>query len=136
MRNTKRLKSVIHSIAHHAVSGLCLVHPHLGRARKALGVLHMSVDLLHPKVEPAPDPLPPEIERGADALRQTFADILASESLSIGDLTSAVATFVYKGQCTWPEACAIQVETITGHKIQDAVGDDGKRAEIILNKME
>ena len=28
--STKRLRNVIQSTAHHAVSGLCYVHPHVG----------------------------------------------------------------------------------------------------------
>lgn len=132
MRSTKRLRSVVHSIAHHAMSGLCYVHPHLGQARKPLGAERVSVGLLHPTMQPAPVPVPHDIEQSTEALRQKFSELLAREFLSASDLVSAIATFVYKGDCTWPEACLVQVETPSGLVLEDAVGHDGHRAAEIL----
>jgi hypothetical protein len=134
MGSTKRLRSVVHSIAHHAMSGLCYVHPHLGHARKPLRAERVSVDLLHPKIEPAPAPQLLEIELSTNALRQMFGELLAGESLSTDGLGSAIATFFYKGDCVWPEACLVQVETTAGIKLEDAVGFDGRRAEILIDK--
>jgi hypothetical protein len=131
MRSTKRLRSVVHSIAHHAMSGLCYVHPHLGQARKLLGVERISVDLLHSTVESLPKPLPRAIELSTDALSEKFFDLLASESLSRSDVVSAIATFFYKGDCTWPEACLVRIQTTSGAESEDAVGHDGRRAEIL-----
>jgi hypothetical protein len=130
MPSTKRLRSVVHSIAHHAMSGLCCVHPYLGQARKALGVERISVDLLRSTIEPALNPLPSKIEVSTDALRERFVALLSSESLDAGDLASAVATFVYKGDRTWPDACLVQVQTTAGIKVEDAVADNGRRCRI------
>jgi len=82
-------------------------------------------------MRPAPIPVPREIELSTDALRQKFSELLARESLSTIDLASAIATFVYKGDCTWPEACLVQVETYSGLVLEDAVGHDGHRAEVL-----
>lgn len=131
MRSTKRLRSVVHSIAHHAMSGLCYVHPHLGQARKSLGAERVSVDLLHSNIEPSPSPLPREIELSTNALRETFSRLLDAEALQISELTSAVAIFFFKGDATWPDGCLVQVETASGIKLEDAVGLDGHRAEIL-----
>lgn len=131
MLSTKRLRSAVHSIAHHAMSGLCYVHPHLGQARKPLGAERVSVDLLRPAIVPTPDPMPGEIAASTEALREKFSALLAGESLDVRDLVSAVATFFYRGDCTWPDACLIQVETRPGAKIEDAVGRDGRRVEIL-----
>src|SRR5262245_34555934 len=120
MVRTKRLRSVVHSIAQHAMSGLCYVNPHLGRARKPLGVTRVAVDLLQAGVEPMPVPMTREIEESTDALRETFSALLAKESVDIGELVSAVATFFYRGDCTWPDACLVQVETKSGTKLEDA----------------
>jgi hypothetical protein len=89
------------------------------------------VDLLQSIIEPVPNPLPGEIELSTNALREKFSQLLAGESLTSSDLVSAIATFVYKGDCTWPDACLVQVETTSGIKLEDAVGHDGHRAEIL-----
>ncbi|MGC3982420.1 MAG: hypothetical protein QM808_14315 [Steroidobacteraceae bacterium] len=131
MRSKKRLRSVVHSIAHHAMSGLCHVHPHLGQVRKSLGVESISVDFLHPEIKPSPNPIPREIELSTQALRKTFSGLLEAEALSISDVTSSVATFFFKGDAVWPDGCLVQVETVSGLKLEDAVGLDGYRAEIL-----
>lgn len=131
MRSIKRLRSVVHSIAHHAISGLCHVHPDLGQARKRLGVKEVSVNLLRPEISLALDPIPSQIQRSTDALRARFAALVAGERLSIDHLSTATATFVYRGTCTWPDACYVQVETNVGKSVEDAVGDNGRRAHII-----
>jgi hypothetical protein len=127
----KRLRSVVHSIAHHAISGLCYVHPHLGQARKRLGVKDASVDLLRPEISLVIDPIPREIALSTEALRERFAALIAGERLNIAEIKSAEAVFVYRGTCTWPDACYVQVETIEGKRIEDAVGHDGRRAQIL-----
>jgi hypothetical protein len=75
MRSTKRLRSVVHSTAHHAMSGVCYVHPHLGEARKRVGAKRVSVDLLQSIIAPALDPLPREIELSTNALRERFSEL-------------------------------------------------------------
>ncbi len=125
MGSIKRLRSVVHNIADHAISELSCVHPHLGTDRKAVAADQVSVDLLHPEVSALLEPLSAEIELFTSALRKTLAGMLASESWETGDLTSAVITFIYRGQCTWPHACYVRVQTKTGKTLEDAVGADG-----------
>jgi len=132
MGSTKRLKSVVHNVAAHAISGLSCVHPDLGTVRKAEGTERVSVDLLQPKIS-LTQPVCPEVDLSTSALRRTFASMLASESWEIGDLTSAVLTFIYRGQRTWPDACYARVETNAGRVFEDAVGADGQRAQILRN---
>ena len=97
MRSTKRLRSVVHSIAHHAMSGLCFVHPHLGQVRMSLGAERVSVDLLRSTTEPSHLPMPREVELSTRALGETFCGLLKAEALDIGDVTAAIATFFFKG---------------------------------------
>ena len=134
MRSTKRLRSVVHSIAHHAMSGLCYVHPHLGQARKPLGAERVTVDLLNSRIEPSLSPPTREIELSTHAFRETFSRLLETEALQISDLTAAAATFFFKGDSTWPDGCLVEVETPSGIKLEDAVGFDGHRAEILRDK--
>jgi hypothetical protein len=131
MRSTKRLRSVVHSIAHHAISGLCNVHPHLGQARKRLGVKEVAVNLLGPAISLALDPMPRQIALSTAALRERFAALVAVERLNPEDIRTAVATFVYRGACTWPDACYVLIETNEGKRIEDAVGEDGRRARLL-----
>jgi hypothetical protein len=132
MRSTKRLRSVVHSIAHHAISGLCHVHPHLGQARKRLGAKEVAVNLLSPAISLALDPMPRQIALSTAALRERFAALVVAERLKAEDIRTAAATFVYRGTCTWPDVCYVLVETNEGKRIEDAVGEDGRRARLVL----
>jgi hypothetical protein len=53
MTSIKKLSSVCHNIAHHAVSGLSYVHPHLRQACKGIGIDTITIDLL--REQPCPD---------------------------------------------------------------------------------
>jgi hypothetical protein len=75
--------------------------------------------------------MPREIELSTQALKETFSGLLKAEALDISDITSAIATFFFKGDSTWPDGCFVQVETASGVNLEDAVGHDGHRAEIL-----
>jgi len=93
MPSRKRLRSVCHSIAHHAVSSLSYVHPQVLRACRSAGLIHMKVQLL--ESEPCPvrfyenEPLRLSL-RG---LREKFEHILASEGFGMSDLAGVELTF-------------------------------------------
>lgn len=93
MSRRKRLRSVCHSIAHHAVSGLSYVHPHVLRACRDANIESMEVNLLD--VDPCPfqfkgiEPLRLSLQ----GLREKLESILAAESFSISDLTIATLSF-------------------------------------------
>ncbi len=93
MPRRKRLRSVCQSIAHHAVSGLSYVHPHIVRACSNAGASCMQVDLL------AADPCPPQfaeiapLRASLNCLREKFETILATEEFSLSDLSLATLVF-------------------------------------------
>jgi hypothetical protein len=95
MAAQKRLASVCHSIAHHAVSGVSFVHPHLRQALRAAGEKTVVVDLLRD------DTCPPALRDNrnlATALRSLharFLDILRSEGFSREDLQEAKLLFEF-----------------------------------------
>ena len=131
MKGAKRLRSIAHDIAHHAISGLSYVHPHLGERRETEHFDQISVDLLIPRFSPVLKHLPREIELSTQALRDKFATFLVSKSVDRSEIESAVATFVYRGRSSWPYACRVQIKAASGQVIEDAVGQDGRRAEIL-----
>jgi hypothetical protein len=94
MPSNKRLKSVSHSIAHHAVSALSYVHPHLRRACDAIGLPCAHIDLK------AEDPCP-EVFQGNEPLRLSlgalkgkFQHIVTAEGFTPNDI-EAVNLFFY-----------------------------------------
>ena len=126
----KRLKSVIQSTAHHAVSGLCYVHPHLGKACKESGINSIKVDLKKPKIEPVLATITTEIELSTNALRAKFAEILAAEEIAISEIDSAKIVFnFFHGE--WPTSCYVEAITVESKRAEVAVDSDGKTAEII-----
>lgn len=129
MRTTKRLRSVAHSIAHHAMSGVCFVHPHLGEARKRIGVKEAAVNLLQAEMSLRIEPVPQEIATSTAELRERFARLMAAERVGREHIVAAAITFLYRGTCAWPDACYVFIETASGKCVDDAVGQDGRRAQ-------
>ena len=126
----KRLRSVVQSIGHHAVSGLCYVHPHLGEVCEAATLAHADIDLLTGAVlldglEP-PGPL----KLGAKALANKFAEILRSEGINRGTLRAANIDFQFRGS-QWPTSCKVTVETVGGKTVEVAVSDFGRQANFV-----
>jgi hypothetical protein len=128
MPSEKRLNSVCHSIAHHAVSGLSWIHPHLGRACRQAGLSGVSIDLL------ADNPCPKDLRCrrksplrvGLGSVQEKFAGILQSEGFSVDDLTSAVLEFEFPpDKDDYWSLCTSTTVTASGrqfrHKL-DAVG--------------
>jgi hypothetical protein len=110
--STKRLRSVIQSTAHHAVSGPCYVHPNLGAVCKGLDLESVQVSLLAANFVPALGKIPKELSFSTIALREKYLEILASEHISLNEAQEAYATFEFL-QAKWP------------------VGSDGDPAEVL-----
>lgn len=128
--SSKRLRSVTQSTAHHAVSGLCNVHPHLGAVCKGLGIKSVQVGLLEAIFVPALGEIPKELSHSTNALREKFLQILASEHISPDVVQEAYATFNFmKGK--WPVGCCVSVRDSKGKLIEAAVGLDGNSAEVL-----
>ena len=128
--SAKRLRSVIQSTAHHAVSGLCYVHPHLGSVCKGLGIKSVQVGLLEEKFDPVLGKIPNELSLSTNALREKFLEILALEHITPNEVQEAYATFEFL-QSKWPVGCCVSVRDSKGKLIEAAVGSDGKSAEVL-----
>ena len=124
MVRTKRLRSVVHSIAHHAVSGLCRLHPHLGAACKASGRDRIAIDLLNRSGTAGVDDPSDTVRGAAGALRATFAQIVRSEHMALADVAEASALFVFE-RGRWPSACHVRVVPKAGRAVEITVNDMG-----------
>lgn len=130
MTSIKRLRSVIQSTAHHAVSGLCYVHPHLGEKCKEIGIKSIGINLLKPGFDAELLSITEELELSTNALREKFSELLVSENIKDSEIKSAYVTFGFL-RGLWPTSCYIEVVTVEGKKIEVAVDSSGKTAEVL-----
>ena len=128
MTNIKRLRSVIQSTAHHAMSGLCNIHPHLGKVCKSIGVVKISVNLLEPGFEPSLVKISNELRLSTNALREKFSTLLKAEKNNVENLRKAYALFSFY-QDSWPSSCYIEIYTQEGKRLEVAVDSIGNTAE-------
>lgn len=122
MTSEKRLSSVCHSVAHHAVSGLSYLHPHLARACRANDLPEANINLI------ADAPLSPgliaseELYLAVTSLRARFAQILESEGFALTDLRTARLLFKFAGyrddHCS---DCHAHLVSRSGRKFMSAV---------------
>ncbi|WP_045858692.1 hypothetical protein [Teredinibacter purpureus] len=95
MASHKRLKSVVQSIAHHAVGALSFVHPHLGQACEAEGI--DSIGVCVSDMEPCPkvflhiEPL----RAALNSLKETFYRLVITEGFEPKDILSARLIFEF-----------------------------------------
>ena len=133
MTSIKRLRSVIQSTAHHAVSGLCYVHPHLGEECKKSGIKKISVNLMTQDFDPELPSITKELELSTNALREKFSELLAVENIQSSEIKNAYASFGFlRGR--WPTSRYIEVITTEGKKTEIAVDSSGKTAEALHAK--
>ncbi|MFZ1612600.1 MAG: hypothetical protein WAT51_00405 [Holophaga sp.] len=100
MSSQKLLSSVAHNIAHHAVSGLSYLHPHLKLTLVKANLTSIAVDLLNPELDqPNLKPSKP-LTDAIGALKSKFAEILVAEGLSLADVRSAVLVFDFPAYYT------------------------------------
>ena len=95
MASHKRLKSVVQSIAHHAVSALSFVHPHLGQACEAEGL--DSIEIYVSEIEPCPEVflnIEP-LRLALNKLKKTFYVLVVTEGFEPKDIESAKLVFEF-----------------------------------------
>ena len=128
MPSAKHLSSVCHSIAHHAVSGLSFVHPHVLAACRGAGLDEMSVDLLD--MDPCPERFRgiKPLRLSLQALRSKLEGILVAEGFSLADLSCARLTFspASKDSDDYCSVCRSTLTTTTGRTYEHIVDYLGK----------
>ena len=128
-RSIKRLRSAVHSTAHHAESALSYVHPHLGELCASMGQNEIVLNLLNGTLHPMPSAIPQTVTLSTQALCQRFKEILRSEHLDSTWLSEAEADFLFRGT-TWPPGCIVKVKTVDGREIETAVRH-GQKGQIV-----
>ena len=134
MASHKRIDSVAHSTAHHAVSGLCHVNPHLRIACTSVGRGSCSIDLL------AAEPCPLEfrqikpIRLSIGALKDKFLEILCAEGFGSGDLSEATLIYEFpQSMDDYCSNCAVRLKTVSGYSATRAVDYFGRTGTVTLS---
>lgn len=128
MPSIKRLSSVCHSIAHHAVSGLSYVHPHLRQACKAVGIDTITIDLTREQPCPAQflsiDPLRLSLK----ALQEKFKGILKSEGFTTNEIDVIELRFEFTEEFPddYCSNCYARLVSSTGKVYEHAVNYFGE----------
>ena len=89
MPSSKLLNGVAHDIAHHALSGLSYLHPHLTQVCKRASRASVTLDLLRESPLPADLPDYEPLRLAAQSLHRTFIGILESVGFTVADVTAA-----------------------------------------------
>jgi len=129
MTSAKRLRSVCHSIAHHAVSGLSYIHPHLLEAARSAGVAQIEVQLL--ETDPCPERFRSNepLRKSLKTLKDKFEAILKSEGFSLSDLAHAKLSFTADpaqndNHCS---ICRANLSPLKGESVEYVVNYMGQR---------
>src|SRR5258708_2576597 len=115
MPSYKLLKGVAHDIAHHSVSGLSYIHPHLSAACREAHINRVQLDVS------LDDPLPDDLPRSQPLtlstrnLHVTFIDLLEKYGFSIADIKSAILDFSFSPSRKDDYTCSCK-STITTNK--------------------
>lgn len=128
MPSIKKLSSVCHSIAHHAVSGLSYVHPHLRQACKAKGIDTITIDLM--REQPCPDSFMniEPLRLSLKALQNKFYEILQSEGFSTNEIVAIKLRFEFTEEFSddYCSNCYARLVSRTGKNFDRAVNYMGQ----------
>ncbi|QVW26708.1 hypothetical protein KJF94_14720 [Pseudomonas hormoni] len=95
MPSCKRLRSVCHSLAHHAASSLSYVHPHLSEALRTLNTSFAAFDLMERDVCPPALESHPYLSNGLKSVQARFVEILEREGFTLSALQGATVLFKF-----------------------------------------
>jgi len=95
MSSEKRLSSVCHSMAHHAVSNLSYLHPHLRQACREISLSSINLDLISDEPYPPKLQCSEELKLATNALRRKFEKILKSEGFDLSCINAAQLHFEF-----------------------------------------
>jgi hypothetical protein len=93
MPSSKLLNGVAHDIAHHAMSGLSYLHPHLSETCRKAGIAGVTLDLTSESPLPSSVPDYQPLRLASQALHRTFVGILESVGFTLADVSAARLTF-------------------------------------------
>lgn len=113
MASRKHLNAVAHDIAHHAVSGLSFLHPHLGQACRRAKTLEVTLELTRGEPLPSDFPTSEPLLNAARSLYKTFCEILAKKGFGLKDVRSAELRFQFGPQREDDYSCSCRSRLVT-----------------------
>ncbi len=118
MPKSKLLNGVAHDIAHHAMSGLSCLHPHLSETCRKAGVWEVALDLKMESPLPSTFPDYEPLRLASQALHRTFVGILQTLGFTLSDVSAARLTFSVVRDA--PDdysyvSCTSEIVTTLGH---------------------
>jgi hypothetical protein len=89
MPSSKLLNGVAYDIAHHALSGLSYLHPHVTQVCRKAKITEVTLDLLNESPLPANVPDYEPLRLASQALHRRFLNILKSVGFALSDISDA-----------------------------------------------
>lgn len=130
MHRKKRVRSLIHSIAHHGVSALSWLHPRLGEECKSQGLGFILIDLLDGLILTEEFIASNETLLAVKELSENFKRIAKVEALEVADLAHAKLEFQFrKGR--WPSSCQVDVIGTDDTALKIKVDGMGKKYGVL-----
>ena len=128
MRSVKRLNSVAHGIAHHSVTALSHLHPHLGQACSDANKEEVTIDLLADPPYPDWFQCRKPLAIGLATLKETFQTMLQAEHFPIADVTDAFLIFHFDNKYgDWQYAsCEATITSAQGEVFKRSIDFTGE----------
>ena len=120
MPGIKRLRSVAHSFAQHALGPFSPFTPERTLEQRRSAVECISVALIGDDTS----------NREVESLSIRFAEFLDEEHLTTKQIIKAKVDFLFKGQCRTPSYCKVTIQTADGRIIEDTVDVGLRRLSI------
>ena len=135
MQSEKRIKSICHNIAHHAISGLSFLNPHLYDVSINDNSNFIVLDLL--AINPCPDKYLSNqyLSNAAGTLKTKFEEMLKSENYSIDSFEKATLRFEFPLEDSNCTNCEAQFITKRGLKIIYYLDYTGKTIRSSISKI-
>jgi len=127
MENSKRLRSVVQSLAHHSISGLSYIHPHIGRENDNRNI---SLYLLSGETNPRIETPSKELVLSSQALKEKFIEILNAEKMDVSIVIETELQFEFDSS-SYPKSCYARIKTASGKEFEKVVAINGEIGEIL-----
>ncbi|WP_434939010.1 hypothetical protein ACRWQN_16905 [Shewanella sp. HL-SH8] len=126
MFKVKRSRSVIHSVAHHAVSALSWLHPRLGQECLGQNVIELNFDLLNSNITNQNFVASNETKMAFNTLKSTFERIAEAEGVEVNQLVNASISFGF-AKDHWPNYCCCSCTSSSGKFVSVKVDGLGNK---------
>jgi hypothetical protein len=131
MPSLKRLRSVCHSTAQHAASGVSFIQPHLGQACREVGLTQVVIDLKESQPYSKELRVHHQLQLALLALQTRFEEILEAEGFTLQDLTRAELQASILGMPPGGIACFLTLQHKTGKIFEGGADSLDRRVSLL-----